>query len=92
MRGELPICPACGGYHTEAQCGLVITAKKPTHAPMQGAPHRIPWEMHLRAYAVYCTRCGPQPALIDLAGRNCRGGFHASELDQFIPGWRDELT
>lgn len=60
-------------------------------APVQGYPPGIPWEMHLRAYAKYCERCGHQKALIDLEGRNCRGGFHVGELDQFIPGWREEL-
>lgn len=61
-------------------------------APVQGYAPGIPWEMHLRAYAVYCDKCGPQPAMIDLEGRNCRGGFYVGELDQFIPGWREELA
>lgn len=60
-------------------------------APVQGYVQGIPWEMHLRAYNVYCKRYGPQQALIDLEGRNCRGGFGTGELDMFIPGWRDEL-
>lgn len=61
-------------------------------APVQGFTPGIPWEMHLRAYDVYCREHGPQPALIDLERRNCRGGFSASELDHFIPGWRAELS
>ena len=61
-------------------------------APVQGFSAGIPWEMHLRAYDAYCKKHGEQDALIDLDGRNCRGGFHDSELDDFIPGWRDELT
>lgn len=61
-------------------------------APVQGYQRGIPWEMHLRAYDAYCARYSAQPALIDLAGRNCRGGFSVGELDVFIPGWRDELT
>ncbi len=61
-------------------------------APVQGYAAGIPWEMHLRAYDAYCKRWGPQPALIDLQGRNCRGGFDTIELDGFIPGWRDELS
>ena len=60
-------------------------------APVQGYVQGIPWEMHLRAYDVYCKKHGPQPAMIDLEGRGCRGGFHTEELDEFIPGWRDEL-
>ncbi len=31
---ELPICPACGGYHTEDQCVLVKTAKAPLRYPI----------------------------------------------------------
>jgi len=61
-------------------------------APVQGFAPGIPWEMHMRAYAVYCERYGEQPALIDLKGRNCRGGFGTDELDDFIPGWREELA
>lgn len=48
--------------------------------------------MHLRAYDAYCKKWGPQAAMIDLEGRNCRGGFGTEELDEFIPGWRDELS
>lgn len=61
-------------------------------APVQGYSAGIPWSMHLRAYDAYCKRYGPQQALIDLEGRNCRGGFGVGELDMFIPGWRDELS
>lgn len=61
-------------------------------APVQGYPPGIPWSMHLRAYVGYCKKWSPQPALIDLEGRNCRGGFSTGELDDFIPGWLDELS
>jgi hypothetical protein len=44
--------------------------------------------MHLRAYDVYCKKYGPQQAMI-MGG--CRGGFDIGELDEFIPGWREEL-
>ncbi len=27
-----------------------------------------------------------------MEGRNCRGGFGTSELDDFIPGWRDKVS
>lgn len=27
-----------------------------------------------------------------IEGRNCRGGFGVNELDDFIPGWREELS
>ena len=61
-------------------------------APVQGFSAGIPWSLHLRAYDAYCERHGKQEALIDLEGKNCRGGFHTSELDDFIPGWREELS
>lgn len=60
-------------------------------APVQdrtGIVKTIPWEMHLRAYAVYAKKWAPQQALIE---GGCRGGFGTGELDDFIPGWRDEL-
>lgn len=67
-------------------------AERGKRAPVQGFSAGIPWAMHLRAYDVYCNRYGRQEAMIDLEGRNCRGGVGVSELDMFIPGWRDEIS
>lgn len=64
----------------------------PKMAPVQGYAPGIPWALHLEAYEVYSKKWAPQPALIDLEGRNCRGGFHVTELDEFIPGWRERAT
>ena len=61
-------------------------------APVQGWPQGIPWSLHLEAYAAYSKKWAPQPALIDLEGRNCRGGFSTGELDEFIPGWREKVS
>ena len=61
-------------------------------APVQGWPQGVPWSLHLEAYAAYCKKWSPQPALIDLEGRNCRGGFGTEELDIFIPGWRERVS
>jgi hypothetical protein len=44
----------------------------------------MPSEVTLRAYEVYCYVYGEQPALVDLAGRNCRGGFGVGELVAFL--------
>lgn len=44
----------------------------------------IPEEVALRAYEVYSHVFSPQPAMIDLEGRNCRGGFGAAELIAFL--------
>jgi hypothetical protein len=55
-------------------------------APAQIGRHGgfIPWEVHLAAYEVYCEVFESQPALIDLEGRNCRGGFGELELIAFL--------
>lgn len=45
---------------------------------------RLPSEVTLRAYEVYSHVFAPQPAMIDLAGRNCRGGFGIGELVAFL--------
>ncbi len=37
-----------------------------------------------RAYEVYCHLYGEQEALMDLAGRGCRGGFSTGELIGFL--------
>lgn len=66
-----------------------LTAQAEKVAPVQGYASGIPWSMHLRAYDAYCKRNGCQSAMVT---GGCRGGFHTSELDQFIPGWRDELS
>lgn len=65
---------------------------KEKRAPVQGLTGGIPWALHLEAYDAYCTKYGAQPALIDLEGKNCRGGFGVEELDMFIPGWRDKVS
>jgi len=57
-------------------------------APIQGDSRRLPWLMHLRAYHAYCRIHGSQQALIT---GNCRGGFYIEELNEFIPGWQEEL-
>jgi hypothetical protein len=44
----------------------------------------MPSEVTLRAYEVYCHLHGAQPALVDLAGRDCRGGFGIGELVAFL--------
>lgn len=40
--------------------------------------------IYMRAYEVYSYVYAPQPAMIDLEGRNCRGGFGMSELTAFL--------
>lgn len=45
---------------------------------------KIPAEVALRAYEVYCHVFRPRLAMVDLAGRNCRGGFGVGELIAFL--------
>lgn len=80
------------GYIAAALSKLPPAPVREKMAPVQGYAAGIPWSMHLRAYDAYCKKWSPQPAMIDLEGRNCRGGFSVGELDGFIPGWRDELS
>ena len=49
-----------------------------------------------RAYEVYCHLYGSQPAMMDLKGHGCRGGFGATEIIAFLYAhsfpqteWRD---
>lgn len=44
----------------------------------------VPASLALRAYEVYCHIYHPQPAMVDLAGRGCRGGFSIGELLAFL--------
>ena len=64
---------------------------RPKIAPVQGYVQGIPWSLHLKAYNAYCKKYGRQDALIDLEDRGCRGGFSTGELDDFVPGWRNEV-
>jgi hypothetical protein len=50
-------------------------------------PHehpRVNTKVTERAYEVYCHLHGPQPAMMDLEGRGCRGGFGATEIIAFL--------
>lgn len=58
-------------------------------APFQGynggcAGH-ITWEAHLKAYKEYAKQYGYSQSPERLAER---GGFEASELDEFYPDWK----
>lgn len=44
----------------------------------------MPSYVTLRAYEVYCHLFGAQPAMVDLKGRGCRGGFGVGELMAFL--------
>lgn len=44
----------------------------------------LPSSVTLRAYEVYCHIWGAQPAMVDPAGRGCRGGFSTGEIISFL--------
>ena len=46
---------------------------------------RITWEAHLKAYKEYAEQYGSPQSAETVAER---GGFEASELDEFYPGWK----
>lgn len=53
--------------------------RRPTHCAAY-----VSEPVYMRAYEVYSEVFGPQPAMIDLEGRNCRGGFGVGELVAFL--------
>ena len=62
---------------------------KPEMHPVQvpGRPYRpgqLSSKVTAAAYEVYCHVYSPQPAMMDLEGRNCRGGFSTGELIAFL--------
>lgn len=58
-------------------------------APVQGFSAGIPWSLHLRAWDGYSAKWGRGQTAERLAER---GGFHTGELDEFVPGWRQEVS
>lgn len=49
-------------------------------------PLRVPWEVAELAYSMYTGRHGKGQSLERLAER---GGFAPSEMDEFVPDWRE---
>jgi len=62
-----------------------MTAKQ---FPLHSTGRTIPWGVAERAYEVYSKRYGTSQSLERLAQR---GGFGGGELDDMIPGWREEV-
>lgn len=50
-------------------------------------PKSIPWSVAEKAYSVYVATGGRSQTLERLAER---GGFHAQEMDEYHPTWREE--
>lgn len=51
-------------------------------------PLRIPWDVAELAYSVYSARYGRDQSLERMAER---GGFGPSEMDMFLPDWRERV-
>jgi hypothetical protein len=49
-----------------------------------GRRPQLPVEVTMAAYEVYSHIHGPQPAMVDLEGRNCRGGFSVGEIIAYL--------
>jgi hypothetical protein len=69
----------------------MTTREFPIQTERGAAPHPllIPWSVAEKAYSVYAARYGRSQSLERLAER---GGFGPSEMDEFLPGWRDEVS
>lgn len=61
----------------------------PIQAEREAQPHpmRVPWNVAELAYSVYAGRYGRGQSLERLAER---GGFAPSEMDMFVPDWREQ--
>jgi hypothetical protein len=65
----------------------------------RGESGGVPESVYMAAYEVYSHIHGAQPAMIDLEGRGCRGGFSTGELIAFLYArpfpkdqWRDRVN
>lgn len=56
--------------------------------PMCDTNRRIPWSVAERAYEEYVKKWGKYSTLERIAER---GGFYQKELDEFYPGWREDV-
>lgn len=52
-------------------------------------PREVPWSVAERAYSAYASKWGQGQTIERLAER---GGFAPSEMDMFLPGWREEVS
>jgi hypothetical protein len=48
----------------------------------------IPWDLFIEAYESYAARFGQRQSPERIAER---GGFYTSELDRFLPNWRERI-
>ena len=56
----------------------------PIQSSMERGQHTVPESVYMSAYEVYCHVWAPQEALIDLEGRNCRGGWSMGDLVAYL--------
>ena len=63
----------------------------PIQAERGAEPHpmKVPWHIAELAYSVYAAKYGQEQSLERMAER---GGFAPSEMDMFLPDWRERCT
>lgn len=81
----------CHGCYTKLKAKLEQESKTgPVSTGRAGAGSlKVPWSIMERAYGGYSAKHGTDQSL----ERICqRGGFGESEMDEFAPGWREEMS
>lgn len=71
----------------ERRCPILA----PQRRPVCSDPTSIPWSLAERAYEGYARRYPASAASQSLERIVERGGFGLGELDEYIPGWREEI-
>jgi hypothetical protein len=71
----------------EKRCPVMYASHGPVERRSQPGPQTISMSLAERAWSVYRQKYGAGQSLARMIER---GGFHAGELDDFVPGWRDE--
>ncbi len=83
---HLPVPSVKAHYLSNKQCPIIPDRNRDsTIAPH---PMQIPWHIAELAYSVY-VRYGGEQSLNRLAER---GGFGASEMDKYLPDWRERVA
>lgn len=65
-----------------------IVIGKPVRIFREDRSIRIPWEVHVEAYAGYSQRFGTGRTAEDIARY---GGFSRAELNVYLPGWESQI-
>lgn len=84
---HLPVPSVTAHYLSDKQFPIMPDrSRDSTIAPH---PMSVPWHIAELAYSVYVRHGGSDQPLEQLAER---GGFGASEMDMFLPDWRERVA